>query len=76
MHTSFTPPTDTARRAAAELLRHPISLLLSAGSVDLLHDLAHRSGAEPLTPGEHAWVCQAMIAAIALEAAVGREVRP
>ncbi len=52
-----------ARRPAAELLRHPISLRLSAGSVDLLADIVARRS-DAVSDAERAWLCQAMIAAI------------
>jgi hypothetical protein len=66
----------TARAAAAIVLAHPLALQLSAISVDLLLDLAHRDMRVPVTAQESAWLCRAVLAVIEAEAVLGRGAAP
>jgi hypothetical protein len=66
----------TAREAAAIVLAHPLALQLSAISVDTLLDIAHRDERVPVTPQEAGWLCQAVLAAVEAEVALGREGAP
>lgn len=77
MPTSTAPPADaaTAREAAQHLLAHPISLRLSAHSIDLLLDLAHRDLRIPVAPDEAASLTRAILTVMEAERLYGSEVR-